>query len=401
MRAKMILQYWTKHPFSSFFLIIQLTALLILTGVASSAISSAMQFYKPFSDYFKSQGVFLEISNVSLDGQTLCEDSSELQKQLKEAQILSCYSFKASLHGNSSVTFRAYDPDIIRRYHPTLAQGSWLTPETDSSTMLHAVVWGLPVKIGDTIEATVSDNVTVPVKVIGILDDSASIVGHTTGSRQTQSDYMQMYTQIPKETLVGSVVLLNQKEIMTFKNRYPDIVSPMSDMVLIKYDKNISKETAKKNDLTIEKYTNILNGYYMPDLYAQSVRNIQPTLYFFIPILISAFSLMCVSALCSNAIVVEEQMYSYAIFRLCGMNLRKCVLLNFYHIILDIVIAEGISAWIMRSLIAGRTIMKTTLHYGYSQLLCCLCVGVFYMMFAFVQPYIALHKQTIHKVLID
>lgn len=400
MRSKMILQYWKEHPLSSFFLIMQLIAILILTAAASSATATAMQYYRPFSDYFRSQGMFLEVNHISLDHKNVCEDSKELKKQLQQAEVLSCYTLQAKLAGKLNVTFRAYDPDIIRRYQPHLAQGSWLSPEVDKDGMLHAVVWGISAKVGDVIEAVANDE-HVPVKVIGILDEDATIVGHTSGSREEQSDYMQMYTRFPNETLVGSVVLLNQAEILAAKDSYPGISSPMSDMVLIKYDKHIKERDAKRNDVLIDRYADTLNGYYMKDLNDQSLRNIRPMLYFFIPLLIAAFSLMCVSAICSNAVVMEEQLYPFAVFRLCGMTRNQCVWLNFCHIVLDVIVAEGISVWIVRNFVAGRSIMKITLHYGWAELVCCLCVGAFYLLLALIQPYLSLNKQTVHAILVQ
>lgn len=401
MKAKIILQYWKKHPLSSFFIVLQLTAILVLTAAASSATSTALQYYKPFSDYFRSQGMFLELTNVSLDNKTVCENSKDLEDVLKSATVLSCYTLQTKLQGSSNVTFRAYDPDIINRYHPKLATGSWLTPEVTPDNMLHAVVWGVDANVGDILEAVADNNETIPIKVIGILDDNATIVGHTSGSREAQSDYMQMYTQFTQETLVGSTILLNQAEVLAAKKRYPDIISPMSDMVLIKYDKDIDQTTANLNNVLISKYANTLNGYYMTDINSQSLRNIRPTLYFFIPILIAAFSLMCVSAICSNAIVTEERLYSYAIFRLCGMSRKQCIFLNFCHIILAVIVSEVINSCIMQFLINGRSIMNTPLHYELPQFICCLCIGVFYMFLSFIQPYLALRKQTIHTILID
>ena len=401
MRSKMILQYWKGHPLSSLFLIVQLIAILILTAAASSATATALQYYIPFSDYFKSQGMFLEVSNITIDHNTVCEDSKELKESLQQADVLSCYTFQARLKEKANVTFRAYDPDIIRRYQPELAKGSWLSTDSTENNILHAVVWGLPVDIGDTIEAVTMDDECVPVKVIGILDDNATIVGHTSGSREDQSDYMQMYTRFPYETLVGSVVLLNQAEILSAKHTYPSIVSLMSDMVLIKYNKGIDKLTAKRNDVLIDKYSNTLNGYYMADLNDQSLRNIRPTLYFFMPLLIAAFSLMCVSALCSNAIVMEEQLYSYAVFQLCGMTRKQCIMLHFCHIVLDVIVAEGAGIWIAKNMVAERSIMKTTLHYSSTELICCICVGIFYLLISFAQSYLTWNKQSVHSILID
>ena len=137
--------------------------------------------------------MFLELTNVSLDNKTVCENSKDLEDVLKSATVLSCYTLQAKLQGSSNVTFRSYDPDIINRYQPELASGSWLTPEVTPDNMLHAVVWGVSANVGDILEAVADNNETIPIKVIGILDDNATIVGHTSGSREAQSDYMQMY----------------------------------------------------------------------------------------------------------------------------------------------------------------------------------------------------------------
>ena len=401
MRTKMLFQYWIWHPLSSFFLVIQLILILVLTAVASSATFTALKYYTPFSDYYRSQGMFLELSGVHFDNDSICEASSELEKKLKNAKVLSCYSLHASLKGKSTVTFRSYDPDVIQRYRPELIQGNWFSSDLSDDNVIHAVVSGISVNVGDTIEAVTPDKETIPIKVIGILDENTTLFGHTNGSRAYQSDYMQMYTDLSTETLTGTVILLNQAEILQAQKIYPSMSCPMSDVVLVKYDKNISEIDAAHNNVKLEKYCDILSAYYMTDLNDQFLRNIRPTLYFFLPMLIAAVVLMCVSAIYSNAIVTEEQMYSYAIFRLCGMNLRQCVCLNFSHVILDVCVAEVISIWIMKNLITGRSIMETTLYYNSSEMICCICVGIFYMLLSFIQPYITLHKQTIHNILID
>ena len=209
-----------------------------------------------------------------------------------------------------------------------------------------------------------------------------------------------MYTDMGSVKVEGITILLNEDEVTAAQKTYSTLYSGMDDVVLIKYDKNISQKDADYNwQFILDNFDIRSSRSSMSEIHDLSVRDMKVKLYFLIPLLLACFVLMIVSAVCSNAITIRNSIHDYAVYNLCGMSWRKCILINLYYIVMNILLA-GICVTILAPKIV-HIYMDTTVALGIAQILPCIVVCVLYLILAMIQPYLLLKRQSAHNILVN
>ena len=398
MSLRIAFRQWRQKPLLTGFVLLQVVVVLVLTVVTSVVLSDETQYYKAFSDYFRSDGILLEGASADI----YPANSQTLEKKLRKAKVLSTYAIFAGIRGHASSLLIAYDPEIISRYQPELKDGVWLSDAIATQTVdtLHAVVAKPGINVGDILYAVTLDDEVVPIEVIGVLDPKAVIVGHPNGEYDAQEDYRIMYTDMGSVKVEGITILLNEDEVTAAQKTYSTLYSGMDDVVLIKYDKNISQKDADYNwQFILDNFDIRSSRSSMNEIHDLSVRDMKVKLYFLIPLLLACFVLMIVSAVCSNAITIRNSIHDYAVYNLCGMSWRKCILINLYYIVMNILLA-GICVTILAPKIV-HIYMDTTVALGIAQILPCIVVCVLYLILAMIQPYLLLKRQSAHNILVN
>lgn len=396
MSLQIAFRQWRQRPLMTGFVLFQIVVVLTLTILTSVVLSDRTQYYTAFSDYFRSEGILLEGAAAKIE----LSDSVALERELHNAKVLSTYTLYASVKGRTSSRFIVYDPEIIRRYQPELKDGVWLPDEitTQTTDTLHAVVAGTGMQVGDILYAVTLEDDIVPIEVIGVLDPKTTIIGHPNGVYDAQEDYRIIYTDMSSVKIDGITILLNHDEVTKTQKTYPTLGCGIDDIVLIKYDKNISKKDADYNWQFIMDYFYIVSRSSMSEINDLSLQGIKVKLCFLVPLLFACFVLMIVSAVCSNAITIRNNLYDYAVYNLCGMSWKHCIRINLYYIIINIVLA-GIFVSILAPGIINRY-MNTTVALTIVQILPCFAVCVLYVMLAMIQPYLLLKQQSAHNILV-
>ena len=399
MTIRMVIRQWKKNVFLSVFVMLQIAAVLFLAVITSAVISDKTRCYTAFSDYFRSDGIFMEAKGFDFE----CQDSNILKEQLRSADVLACYTVFAGLQEASSCGYIAYDSEIIRRYKPELREGEWLSDDIPQQkvTTLHAVVAGVSAHVGDVIHAVTLEDEVIPIKVVGVLAPDATIVGHTNGTRQSVTDYMQMYTDMGQVTVDGCTILLNHDEILAAQQQYASLISPVMDSVLIKYDKQISQEDSDYNWQYLLDHGYVIYRSHMKEINDISLRNIKAKLYFLIPMLVAFLILLLVSAACGNAILLREQRYDYAILNLCGMRAASCICIHLYYIVSIVILAGLADALVIPRLIQNRLILDTNIRLGFLGVVICMVISMLYILLTLFQTYFAYYRQPIHAILIN
>ena len=399
MKWKLALCQLKKNRFVTFIIILELIALFVLVIAGSSIISFNTQEYRRFLNYFLHDGYYLEW----FPGNAY-KDSKEVEKDLKHATVTSCYNGLFSTKETSNLCARGYDRDFIDQYTPELTEGNWLTEIPEDENYLHVVVGGSlsKYKPGTILKGITMDGESFDVKVIGVLNSNAKIIGNVNGSREERTDYRKLFTNLGAIDIEGGILMFDKEEADRF-NQINDtqIEYCVGDVCLIRYDKTISKKDAQYNNEFIE--NNLIYNEFLelPELNRITMKSLGTKLYFLIPIIAASFVMVLITAISTGAIMIREQLYYYSIYYICGMKWMECALVNFLVNLLETAIAFGIAAVITRIFIVGRYYLMTAVTFTSQELIVCMVIELVYLLLSMILPCIMLHNNSAKDILTD
>ncbi len=407
-----------KNLMLSVFAAVQLAVVIYVVVSMCSIYSYHYEFYGNFAQYFNGQGLLCEYDGIVLDNVSLCEDTGLVEDALKKASVIGIYEAWLSYDGvseadyetdeeTSDMIYLCYDPELIAAYTPQLIQGEWL--DADSRTdgeIIDAVVssnaYGL--QVGDVIELAdgleqQSDS-KIKIRICGVLAEDSKIIGHVNGY-ELESNYEDLYGGITAETT--PVVLLNIDDVNQAMSYYENnsIVRQLSDIMIVSYDDDITEQEQAYNEEVLREtiwwHDAILP---MQEVRENSISDLKQKLIFLVPILICSIVFALLSAVCTNSIIVKEQLLNYAVYNMLGMGWKKCKYINMVHA-LCIVLCAALMA-VLGCLLAGLSglLQQTTLHFGLLEFAGCFVVSVLYVTIAVLVPNIFVLGKSVKDVMI-
>ena len=396
MKWKLAWNQIQKNRFMSLFNVLELILLFVLMIAGSSIISYETKNYRSFFDLFSSKGYYIEVIGSSIP------DSEKLQEKLKNASVLSCYRAAFDIQEKSDSLVLGYDTEFIKRYHPDLTSGKWLTDIPKNEEILHVVVGGTlsRQKTGTILHGITLNNKTFDIKVIGTLNNNATIIGHPNGTRQSDLDYSKIYTNMELVTVDGGIVLFDNSEMARLNQTASvNMDYGLGDVCLITYNKNITREDILYNRETLQRCVSYNEMYKLEDLNHYSLSAFKVKFYSILPLMVACFILTLITAICNGAILIKRQLYSYAIFYTCGMKWKDCTILNIYVNLLQSGIAFVIASGIVYFFIVGHYYLMTAITFTLQEVFVCIVIEILYLALAMILPSVMLHNNSAQEVL--
>lgn len=387
-----------KSRLMTLFTIIELFLLFLLLITGSSIISYNTKDYREFADYYSSDGYYVESAGGL--GEI---DSEQLEKRFKKVKISSCYMGSFTLEEKRDVQPIGYDADFVKRHRPELSDGVWLTDIPKDEKVLHVVVGG---SLKDQKPGTIlhgqdaESGKEFSVKVVGVLNDHATIIGHPNGSRKPSSSYTQMFTNLGSVEVTGAFLLFDKEEAERLqKEEGVEIHCGISDVCLIRYQGGISEQDAAYNQDILIQSVPYVEFDDLSSLNKYSIRQMGSIVYTLIPVIVACFVMTLVTAVCSGAIMLRRQMHDYAVCYMSGMKWSSCAVVNLCVNLLETGIAFAFAAVVVRIFVVGRYYFSTQVTFTIQEVIVCVVAELFYLLLAMILPCLVIRNSSAVDIL--
>jgi len=403
--------YWKMNVI----IFIQLVITFVICFLSVSTITSELKYFSKFNSYFGQEGYYIQ-SFITFDPERiyLIKDSDELQSYLRSASVIGYSQVENARCEKDEIAYhfevRAYDEDVIKRYTPSLAGGCWLNRTKNDSGILEAVISEnhFDIDIGDTITINVyADNGTlsgeiirVPAKIIGKLADGKDFYGESI-SGADKMDYRLCYQQYYLEHADNPILLISKNDLLSVAAQETDYEIPLclTGSSFIVYDKDISDNEREYNLSYIR--ANSVVGL-MESLEVMRHNNFE---YFvgkilqYLPALFGFIIFTILNQISIRAITAKMQLRNYAIFNVCGMTKKECILVS--------LVSAGILSFLaflfsLGGVFAFKTVpvsQNLVLDISYWQMLCCFTMIFIDLLLSSILPNTIIRNLTPKEIL--
>jgi hypothetical protein len=310
-----------KNKIINSFIILEITLAMIISIIMTSSILSRFKYYTPFKDYFESKGVF-SVFGSAINNDYPIISTGYFKNSLKKVEsIAGCYSPWLDSK-EFSFNYISYDDEIINKFIPSLANGRWInnTPEVCEAVISPN---NENIKVGDTINLFY-DNKEVPIKIVGMLNNNAKIVGISGmfGSEYDEKfNYNSFYSTYNTE--------FEGKPLLIVSKNMSNIGYQVSYPALIKYSDDITEKEIEENHKILSSIQQgFLLGENMEVIKENSKADLFREMLTLLPIIISVISLTIISSISVSALSTKKQLRNYTIYYICGSRWKNCVLIN-------------------------------------------------------------------------
>lgn len=393
MYAKHGIYQFKKNLWMNIFVMIQMIIVLFAVICMASVTANLYQYYQRFQTYFSRDGWLIYTCYAVIGENQLCTDSEQLEDILQKATVTSCYEteqLECSLKsGRRKANYRIYDHELATSYIPPLESGEWIATCKKEKGVIPTVVshndYGI--KVGDIIDLVerggIKEEYTWKAKIVGVLEDGASIVGWPQKNINGSGDYRSMYTNYLLSEQGKPIFLMDidaiRSEEQEQKREFP---RRLGNVTMIRYDKDITYKEQSANDDILRSVLDIYMKYPMQEVRDNSLSDLKNSMKAYLTIFTGAFLLTLISTISISMIIARQQMKTYAIFYICGMQWQDCIKINQICTLLTAVIA-GISFLLLTIVFwALGFFKKTILSFGILQVVGCLIALLFYVILA-------------------
>lgn len=373
---------------------IQLIIVFVLAIATSSIIAYHYTYYNNFKDYFESDGYLYNMDYFYLnDNNLIATDSQDIENELSHADVIASYEPMVNYYDSNGrkldLASIAYDREIIKRHTPEISEGTWLKPDSEDDDCIGAVISqnNYNIKVGDII---FMNNIfyeypekLLKIKIIGVLEDNARIIGYTKNTYRNTRDYSDIYCDYSLDNEDIPMLIMNEESIKYCHEKY-DVEAFVKGWVFVKFSDDITEDQIIQNETILGNYAQIATKEDLAEVAVKSQDNLREKLIAILPIFIGAFILTIISSLCSGAVSVKKQMKNYAIYSICGMPWHQStgisVIATYILTAISFIISIG-CIFIITSINK-----ETTINFGIVQFGVCIGVALIYSIISALLP---------------
>lgn len=379
--------------------VLQMTVAFVILISMISTIVSRFEYYTPLKELLNSRGNYYNVTyGVNPETKQTIRTSEELSELVQgEEKIISQFSvwleYKDSNNNSLGGRFVSYDEEFINMLHPEMESGYWLNPNKTDEIIVQVVVsqneYGI--KTGDIITLSFIDT-EIKAKVIGVLMDDTKILLPSLNDTNT-IDYRNLYTNYKLEREGQPIFIFSQN----------DLIDQMVNMqidgnLFIKYLPDTPDEVIDDTDKAIRRL-HTLQTSTIKDLKRNSLEYIFSQIYNLIPIFICVLILTLVGAISTSALSAKVQLRNYAVFNICGLEWRKCAIINFWSSFICAMTSFITSVFAIVILKTLGILGETVIEIGIWELLGCLAIIIIYVALSIILPINIIGSNTPNQVL--
>lgn len=393
--------------------VLQLTAALLLTAVMVSSISLRFERYLPFQDAFESKGLLIlyptQPTAERQDGMLYpVTDEALMMSYFPQAkQILSPYGTGITYETNGGFYKPiAYADDMLNAYSPMLSEGRWLSPQS-ASDMPEVVVSNHTgnTQVGDVITVQIDYEQDgqwlkedMQVKVVGMLEDGASVAGLTGTNAGATADTFHLFYRSYSESIDQPLMIFSRTQLEAHSEKAQFFYS---GTMMVLYEDTATEDVLKEG----AKGASALGAIGKPTAWTLEIIDENSKVYLYhqmfnlLPIIIVLLILTAVSSISSSALGVRSRLRDYTIFYLTGLRWRQCALINLVQSLMvggGAILLTVISLWILQSTSLGSSIR---LIYNLPLIAVTAGVVLLYLCISMLMPMLVIGKNTPKEIL--
>lgn len=387
-----------KSPVMNLITLIQLTAVFLIAAVMVSAISVRYQTYSRMKYLLDERGIYVDFMKMwfgpvkpggdpntdsifSVD--ELCEYMGAQRASVIRWQPMMIAEYQVNENNTAIALF--YDDEMIKHWDPGIKRGKWISTDSDElEVVIPEGSFGLDV--GDTMDLILFEDLTVNIKVVGVLEDDAKILGELNNREISGDTYRFLYR--PANELQQTFIISYE----VLKKLYPSADRLFINSAFIFYDEASDEELieAMKTAASMNGHLSLsletVNENSKDYLYAELMK--------LLPIVVILLILTLVSSISTSAISARRRLKDYAKYYVIGLQWRQCALVNFFQALI-IGAAALLSAAAGLIVISFTTLSETfMIIWNAPMVLSLLGLLAVYLVFSMIMPLIMLRSVT-------
>jgi hypothetical protein len=422
MLIKLGLKEFKKSIFMNILIIFQMAIIFAIAISITSSVVSRYKFYAPFSDYIEGNGLAWFSSSPRTDDNLLplTYKDGEFTKNLKGVKRFTASYIMIPFQGEIH-SLLMYDKDLLERYTPELESGEWLdSADKYKGEYLPVVISanGGKYKVGDTIDidspladlektrkrdfTDIDKREPVRCEIIGIIKDNTPVFGFSdklTRAAEAPIVSRDLFGAYSYEFEQKILVISSIESILKFNSGRQFQIMPMMDgPVLIEFDSNLTEEEKENNEKILVKM-GTQKIIPLSEMKENSLDHIYEQVKNLIPIILTIFLIVIVSAVSVNTISTKRQFRNFAVYYICGLKWRDCSKINLISSIFTMLLSGILSLFVLQILDKLTLFENTVMSFGIWQVLICVAIAIVYCLLSLFLPTLLIRNTSAREIL--
>lgn len=397
MRASYIrygIKEFERNIFFNIFIILQISAALILIVYCVSSINYISKFYSPIKEHIDGEG----ICSIDIPNYPLLEEISGFE------YVDEVYSFNSvgGLYNNSNAFYKndiryvyinSYDDKFINAYRPILEKGVWLSECNSEDGVINAVIsYSEEYEVGDVITVVFDPQSDLEkeldFKIVGMLCDGAKVFNAYTTMSEI-SDASSLYPNYYSEQHKNEILLLTEKN---------QNLSGYPGMSLIKFKEGCSGEEYENFTAQLSADFDI-KGIKLSKINEASLKQINEQKVMIFPLIIGISILIFASILSMSAISTNRQLNNYGIYSISGATKADCVLIQICNVLCFCIFSCFLAYLFFNILKISGKLNGSIIAFGASEVFACAALLIITIIVSSVMPILIIGKKKIKDML--
>lgn len=371
---------------------------------------------------FRSTQKYISINKIMDSDNSLCyctemlfePDTKLLVKNKKQlldalntdARIAGQYEILGSRINDEAANVWCYDWELLDAYRPNIVKGRWFRKQdtTQGDTLFGVAIDDGICAVGDIVALTGwKGDASVDVKIIGLIKDSTDVLGFD-GYKDRTYDYTDFFYTYNLEGEKKPLLLLSNDQLdlcpyieSTQVSETAVIARQQKGLLFMTFDTDDSREIANTFMYAEDGMTSCTEV--AGEIKEGSKKIIQEILSRTLPIVIGSFLLVLLVTISVGTVSVKQQIHNYAIYNLCGLSWKRCILISFTGSIICSVIAFVISHIGMLTAKLSGMLLETAFEPGLYTAGACLIVQIIYIGISLIIPACILRGKSVKTIL--
>ena len=316
---------YVKHGKRNLFIAVQMALLFFVLIVMSATLYDEFRLYQPIQSFENRQGILYR--NTSAHS----EQPGRLLEGVKDIDHVLTYGVTGFYQKKNTVYYPSaiYDETLLRTFRPNLSEGNWFEENADVLQVVisqNAQGW----KTGDVISLEYTDanqkERTLQAKVIGILQEGASVFGRELGqSDDFHQDYRDLYTTYRFEQEQNTLLLFSREQIESW-----EVPVDYNSTYLISYREGTSNSLVSENKRQIlangEKLSvsqGDISFVSLEDFIASTKKELGRNVMMVLPVMLCILLVTLISLITVCTLNMRESYRQNAVFYLLGLDWKK------------------------------------------------------------------------------
>lgn len=386
-----------RNIYFNIFIILQITAALILMIYSVSSISYISKFYNPIKDY--------------IDGCGICTNNIPNYETMEEIEnnnyIDSIYSYDSNpgyVNDNNayfndnyiSVNVNSYDNDFINDFEPLVEKGIWLDEcDAENDGCINAVIsYTSEYNVGDICYVVFNPDdpelkENVKFKIVGILSDGAKVFNSYEVSSSVKD----------AASLYRNYYAAEHKDEFLFLTRKNEITHGFPGISLVKFKDCNSKEDIDRIHTELGTSYDLETTVRLEDIKEESLKSINEQKIMMVPLIIGIIILIIVSIFSMSAISSNKQLKNYGIYTASGATKINCIFIQIWNVFYSCILSLILAFVIYKTMLIVGVLSSSIVSFGRNELFVCVAMILVAIIASAVMPAIIIGKTEAKEML--